>query len=112
MGRGVSGDFVKEVEAKLPPGRSALFLIVKSMDDDAAMAAFRDFRGDLIQSTLSTEEEEAIRQTLHSTGGTRRSRRGLDPGEDLGPLRLVLLRADEVPVSQVGEARQGGRGVR
>jgi uncharacterized membrane protein len=69
MGRGVSGDFVKEVEAKLPPGRSALFLVVKSMDDDATMAAFRDFRGDLIQSTLPTEEEDAIRETLHSSGG-------------------------------------------
>jgi uncharacterized membrane protein len=69
LDRGVSGDFVREVKATLRPGRSALFLIVRNMDDDATMAALRDFRGDVIQSTLSSEAEEALRQTLSPESG-------------------------------------------
>jgi uncharacterized membrane protein len=62
--RGVSGDFVKEVAGTLTPGRSALFLVVKQQDADAVTAALRPFGGDVIQSTLSTDAEEALRQAL------------------------------------------------
>ena len=61
---GVSGDFVKEVKETLRPGRSALFLVVKEANVDATMAALRQFRGDVIQTTLSSEAEEALRQAL------------------------------------------------
>ena len=61
---GVSGDFIDEVKSTLTPGRSALFLVVKEADADAAIAALRDFRGDVIQTTLDSEAEEALRQAL------------------------------------------------
>jgi uncharacterized membrane protein len=61
---GVSGDFIDEVKTTLTPGRSALFLVVKEADADAAIAALRDFRGDVIQTTLDSEAEEALRQAL------------------------------------------------
>jgi uncharacterized membrane protein len=61
---GVSGSFVDEVKETLRPGRSALFLVVKESDADATMAALRQFRGDVIQSTLSSEAEDALRQAL------------------------------------------------
>ena len=61
---GVSGEFVDEVKKTLRPGRSALFLVVKESDADSTLAALRPFRGDVIQTTLPTETEEAVRQAL------------------------------------------------
>ncbi len=64
LDKGVSGDFVDEVKNTLTPGRSALFLVVKDADADAVNAALRDFRGDVIQTTLDSEAEEALRNAL------------------------------------------------
>jgi uncharacterized membrane protein len=61
---GVSDSFVSELERTLRPGRSALFLVVKRSDADATVAALRDFRGDVVQSTLSSEAEEALQNAL------------------------------------------------
>jgi len=61
---GVSDKFIDEVKKTLRPGRSALFLVVKESHADATLAALRPFRGDVIQTTLPTEAEEALRQAL------------------------------------------------
>jgi uncharacterized membrane protein len=61
---GVSDQFVDEVKETLRPGRSALFLVVKESDADATLAALRPFSGDVIQTTLPTETEDALRQAL------------------------------------------------
>ncbi|HLY15285.1 MAG TPA: DUF1269 domain-containing protein [Candidatus Limnocylindrales bacterium] len=61
---GVSGDFVNEVKTTLRPGRSALFLVVKRSDADALMAVLRSYSGDLIQTTLDSEGEDALREAL------------------------------------------------
>jgi uncharacterized membrane protein len=64
LDRGVSADFIAEVKKTLRPGRSALFLVVKQSDSDATLAALRRFKGDVIQTTLDSEAEEALRQAL------------------------------------------------
>ena len=64
LNTGVSGDFVDEVKGTLRPGRSALFLVVKQSEADATLAALRQFKGDVIQTTLSEEDEAALRQAL------------------------------------------------
>src|SRR5690349_17944741 len=64
LDRGVSGKFVDDVKETLAPGRSALFLVVKHMDGDAIGAALRPYRGELIQSTLDPDAEDAIKQAL------------------------------------------------
>ena len=53
-----------EVKTTLRPGRSALFLVVRQSDADATIAALRPFSGDVIQTTLDTETEEALRRAL------------------------------------------------
>jgi uncharacterized membrane protein len=65
LDRGVSNDFVNEVKTTLRPGRSALFLVVRKSDLDATLAALRQFRGEVIQTTLPTETEEALRAAIH-----------------------------------------------
>jgi uncharacterized membrane protein len=64
MDRGVSADFIDEVKKTLRPGRSALFLVVKQADADATIAALRPFTGEVIQTNLDSETEDALRQAL------------------------------------------------
>ena len=61
---GVSGDFVEEIKKTLTPGRSALFLVVKQSEADPLIAALRDLPGEVIQTSLDSEAEEALRQAL------------------------------------------------
>ena len=61
---GVGGDFIDDMKGTLTPGRSALFLVVKQADADPVIAALRDFEGEVIQTTLDSEAEEALRQAL------------------------------------------------
>jgi uncharacterized membrane protein len=67
LDRGVSGSFIDDVKTTLRPGRSALFVVTKEVDADAVTAALRQFRGDVLQSTLSSEAEDALRQALRPT---------------------------------------------
>jgi uncharacterized membrane protein len=64
LDRGVSADFIDEVKTTLRPGRSALFLVVKESDADATLAALRQFKGEVIQTTLDSEAEDALRKAL------------------------------------------------
>ena len=64
MKTGVEGTFVDEVKTTLRPGRSALFLVVKEAQADPVIAALRPFKGDVIQTTMSSETEEALRAAL------------------------------------------------
>jgi uncharacterized membrane protein len=64
LDRGVSGKFVDEVKETLRPGRSALFLVIKESEADATLAALRQYSGDVLQTTLPTEVEDALRQAL------------------------------------------------
>jgi uncharacterized membrane protein len=66
MGTGVDGKFVKEVEDKLTPGKSALFLEIKSANADMAIAALRKYHGEVIQTSLDEETEAALRAALSS----------------------------------------------
>jgi uncharacterized membrane protein len=64
LDRGVSSKFIDEVKTTLRPGRSALFLVVRTSDADATLAALRPYSGDVIQTTLDSEAEEALRSAL------------------------------------------------
>jgi uncharacterized membrane protein len=61
---GVSGAFIDDVKTTLRPGRSALFLVVKQAEADAVLAALRPYRGDVIQTNLDSETEEALRDAM------------------------------------------------
>ena len=61
---GIDGGFVKEVEASLAPGGSALFLLVKAGDPGLLIAAMRQYQGTVVQTSLDEEQEAALRQSL------------------------------------------------
>jgi uncharacterized membrane protein len=64
IGGGVDGKFVNEVKAQLPAGKSALFLVIKDANADATIPALRRYHGELIQTSLDTETEEALREAM------------------------------------------------
>ena len=70
LDRGVSADFIDDVKKTLRPGRSALFILVRQSDLDASIAALRPFRGDVIQTTLPTETEDALRAAIKDRAAT------------------------------------------
>ncbi len=64
MGTGVEGSFVDEIKSKLTPGRSALFVVTKAVNADALAAAFRPFEGEVLQTTLAPDFEQALVDAL------------------------------------------------
>ena len=61
---GVEGKFVEEVKEQLPPGKSALFLVIKDANADATIPALRKFHGEVIQTSLDDDVEQALRDAL------------------------------------------------
>lgn len=64
MHMGVDGKFVKEVEAELKPGTSAVFVLTGNSDPTALLATLRQFKGKVLQTTLSSEMEESLKKSL------------------------------------------------
>lgn len=64
MDTGVDKKFIKDVQASMEPGTSALFFIVRDADPNVALAALRQYEGQVFQTSLPTEMEEQLRETL------------------------------------------------
>jgi uncharacterized membrane protein len=61
---GVNDNFLKELGAKLPPGSAALIVLGSTDARDKLIDRVRPYGGDIIQTSLSTEEEERLRSAL------------------------------------------------
>jgi uncharacterized membrane protein len=61
---GVEPSFVKEVEQRLSPGKSALFLVLRKGSTDALVAALEPFEGEVIQTTLPPDAADELRRVL------------------------------------------------
>lgn len=62
---GVDQKFVQDVTNALTPGTSALFVIVRQANPAAVRGALQPFKGEVYQTTLSSEAEESLRDVLH-----------------------------------------------
>ncbi len=61
---GIQKSFVKDVAESLNPGSSALFIIVREADPEAAMATLRPYKGEIYHTSLSPDVEETLRDVL------------------------------------------------
>ncbi|MEU9759065.1 DUF1269 domain-containing protein [Streptomyces sp. NPDC047985] len=59
---GVDDNFMRQVGQKMTPGGAAVFALVRSATQDKVIPAVAQFGGELIQTSLSHEEEEHLRQ--------------------------------------------------
>jgi uncharacterized membrane protein len=64
MDLGVDGKFVKDVGEQIKPGTSALFVLVKGENPAAEVAILRPYKGHVLQTTLDSDAEQAIRAAL------------------------------------------------
>ena len=58
---GISDDFIKQVQAKVTEGTSALFLLTEQATIDKVADAFKGTKMELIQSNLSHEQEAQLK---------------------------------------------------
>ena len=66
---GVDDEFIKSVSAKLQPGTSAIFLMVREATTDRVLEDLRGMQGvTIIQTSLSHEAEERLRETFATPG--------------------------------------------
>jgi uncharacterized membrane protein len=61
---GVNDNFMKELGAKLEPGSAALIALGSTDARDKVIERVKPYGGELIQTSLSTEEEEQLRAAL------------------------------------------------
>lgn len=61
---GVDAKFVKDVAEKMQPGTSALFILGHGADPNAVLGVLRNYKGTVLQTTLSEEAEENLRKAL------------------------------------------------
>lgn len=62
--KGIDKKFIKEVQDSMEPGSSAIFFISREERPDAAIATLRPYKGKIYETTLSDEDEEALRREL------------------------------------------------
>ncbi len=67
MDMGVDGKFVKDVGEQIKPGTSALFVLLKGENPAAEVAILRQYKGHVLQTTLDSDAEQAIRDALEDT---------------------------------------------
>jgi len=65
---GINDDFMKTLGEKLPPGGAALIALGQTDARDKLIDRMRPFGGEIIQTSLSGEEEEALRAALAGAG--------------------------------------------
>ncbi|MER5443769.1 DUF1269 domain-containing protein [Streptomyces sp. NPDC002790] len=61
---GINDDFMKELSQNLRPGAAALFVLVKQAAKDKVVPEIAAYGGQLVQTSLSNDEEDALREIL------------------------------------------------
>ena len=66
---GINDKFMKELGAKLEPGSAALIVLVHGATTDKVLPRISQYGGDVLQTSLSTEEEQALQAALRPGAG-------------------------------------------
>ena len=62
---GINDDFIKDVRAKVTEGTSALFLMSEQATVDKVLDAMEGVETELIQSNLTQEQEDKLKEHFH-----------------------------------------------
>jgi uncharacterized membrane protein len=61
---GIPDKFIKNLGSTISRGTSAIFLLIRSADQDALLARISRYEGTILQTSLSSEQEEKLRTAL------------------------------------------------
>lgn len=61
---GISKKFIKDVEASMEPGSSAIFVVIREGDPTMALAALKPYKGEVYHTSLDPDDEEHLRKIL------------------------------------------------
>jgi uncharacterized membrane protein len=61
---GIDDDFMRNLGEHLPPGAAAVFVLIDKRNPDKAVPEMAPFGGRLIQTSLSAEQEEHLREAI------------------------------------------------
>ena len=61
---GISDNFMKELAETLRNDTSALFVLVRKVTPDKVLEGFKGFKGKVIQTSLSKDKEDDLREVL------------------------------------------------
>ncbi|MCS6780711.1 MAG: DUF1269 domain-containing protein [Geminicoccaceae bacterium] len=64
---GIDDAFIHELGSTIKPGSSALFLLVHKVTADKVLPRLAEFRGRVLQTSLSDEQEQRLRAALGDT---------------------------------------------
>lgn len=62
---GIDGTFVQQVSASLPPGTSALFMLIYDFDPEVVRVVLQEHHGHVLHTTLSPEAEATLKRSLY-----------------------------------------------
>jgi len=62
---GIDDNFVKQLGDTIPPGSSALFVLVKSVTEDKVLPELEPYKPRVLKTSLSNEEEAKLRAALN-----------------------------------------------
>jgi uncharacterized membrane protein len=65
---GIDDNFMKELGQKLPEGGAATFVLVKEATTDKVVPEVAKYGGQVLQSSLSNEQETALQEALDKRG--------------------------------------------
>lgn len=61
---GIPDNFIKQLGRTIKQGTSAIFLLIRSVDQDKLLAGFSPHEGTILKTSLSKEQEEKLRAAL------------------------------------------------
>lgn len=67
---GINDDFMRQLGASLPTGSSALFILIRKSTPDKVLPELGRFGGTVLRTSLSHEDERALRNALSGAAAT------------------------------------------
>ena len=65
---GINDDFIRQIGETLQPNTSALFVLVRKAQPEKVLSELSGFRGRVIRSSLSPEQEKRLQAALSGSG--------------------------------------------
>ena len=104
---GINDDFMRSLGQSIPPGGSAVFILVRKMTADKVLARLESFRlrGRVLQTSLPDAQEERLREAF--AGGKLGSALGV-PAADTAPASgAAAAESETAPASGQGTSSSG-----